>query len=88
MFLLLYVVQYLLLPILYSEGYFAVVVSVVLNISSLAYYHYMICMGFSTLPFLKNVHVFLVPILFWLLIGVLCLLFRINLTLTVVNLHF
>lgn len=87
-FLLLYVCQYLLLPVLLLDSVFSVLLSALLNIGSLVYYHYMICEGFSTLPFLKNTHVFLLPIVFWAFLGLLLVLARVNLTTMALSVHF
>ena len=62
MFLVLYVGQFFLLPLLLAQGFAAALVANLLYAVGLAYYHYMNFQGYSALPFLERTEVFLFPI--------------------------
>lgn len=61
LFLLLYVVQLVLCPLLLMHSFVTAALSNVLYTLSLSYYHYLIFLGFSSLPFLEHTEVFLAP---------------------------
>lgn len=87
-FLLLYVIQYFMLPILLMDHYLCLLLSVVLNIGALSYYHYLVCQGYSALPFLRNTEVFLAPVPLLVVLGIFSLVLRVNITKFVVSFHF
>jgi len=62
MFLVLYVGQFFLLPLVLTQGFAAALVANLLYAVGLAYYHYMNFQGYSALPFLERTEVFLFPI--------------------------
>ncbi|OMJ67049.1 hypothetical protein SteCoe_35892 [Stentor coeruleus] len=87
-FLMCYVLQYFLLPVLLYENFISVLISALLNVSALSYYFYITSQGFSALPFLKNTEYFLVPIAGVFLIGIVAVIFRVNITKLIITLHF
>jgi len=54
MFVALYIVQYLFLPFLLSESFFATLIANTLYIAAFAYYHYVSFLGYMFLPFLRK----------------------------------
>ncbi|GAX73576.1 hypothetical protein CEUSTIGMA_g1027.t1 [Chlamydomonas eustigma] len=62
LFLLLYVLQLLLSPILLWRSFLSTALSTALYAGSLGYYHYMTFLGYSSLPFLEHTEAFLWPI--------------------------
>eukprot|EP01025_Chloroclados_australasicus_P038426 TRINITY_DN3956_c0_g1_i1.p2 TRINITY_DN3956_c0_g1~~TRINITY_DN3956_c0_g1_i1.p2 ORF type:complete len:248 (-),score=0.07 TRINITY_DN3956_c0_g1_i1:620-1363(-) len=62
LFLVLYVLQFLMIPLLLWKSFFSGVVSSALYVVGLGYYHYMNFLGYSTLPFVQHAEVFLWPI--------------------------
>lgn len=62
LFLLLYVLQFLISPLLLWRSLLSSVLSVALYVLALAVYHYMNFLGYSALPFLERTEVFLWPI--------------------------
>ena len=62
LFILLYVVQLVLSPILLSPGFIPRLLSCSLYCGSLCYYHYCQFVGYNALPFLDNTVLFLYPI--------------------------
>jgi len=62
LFLLLYVLQFLLSPLLLWKSFVAAALSCVLYTVALGYYHYLNFLGYSALPFLERTEVFLWPI--------------------------
>jgi hypothetical protein len=62
LFLLLYVAQYFLLPVLLNDGFVALLCSNTLFALAFSYYHYITFLGYSALPFLKDTQRFLLPI--------------------------
>ncbi|KAF5841766.1 UNC-50 family protein [Dunaliella salina] len=62
LFLLLYVLQFFLSPLLLWHSFLANSLSVALYAAALGYYHYMNFLGYSALPFLEHTEVFLWPI--------------------------
>eukprot|EP00002_Diphylleia_rotans_P037636 TRINITY_DN8431_c0_g1_i2.p1 TRINITY_DN8431_c0_g1~~TRINITY_DN8431_c0_g1_i2.p1 ORF type:complete len:229 (+),score=45.35 TRINITY_DN8431_c0_g1_i2:45-731(+) len=61
-FLLLYVGQYFLLPLLLQDGFIATFFSNSLYAFSLSYYFYITFLGFEALPFLEKTDKFLYPV--------------------------
>ncbi|KAL9646685.1 hypothetical protein ABK040_001108 [Willaertia magna] len=64
LFLLLYVIQYILLPILTLENIFCLLLSNILFTFAFGYYFYITFRGFIELHFLKNQEIYLYPIAF------------------------
>ncbi|KAK9832824.1 hypothetical protein WJX81_004711 [Elliptochloris bilobata] len=62
LFLLLYVLQLLLAPLLLWRSLVAALLSNALYAAALGYYHYLSFLGYSALPFLEHTEVFLWPI--------------------------
>ncbi|BDA48495.1 Protein unc-50 homolog [Coccomyxa sp. Obi] len=62
LFLLLYVLQYFLCPLLLWHSFFSAVLSNLLYMVALSYYHYLSFLGYSALPFLEHTEVFLWPV--------------------------
>ena len=93
LFLVLWVGQYFLMPLLLMESFLAVLLSDFLYVSSFSYYYYLTCKGFSgtphpALPFLKHTEVFLSPIILFIPLFVVCLLTKVNATQVFLSLHF
>ncbi|KAG2426398.1 hypothetical protein HYH02_014825 [Chlamydomonas schloesseri] len=62
LFLLLYVLQFLLSPVLLWRSFVSSALANALYVIALGYYHYMNFLGYSALPFLERTEVFLWPI--------------------------
>jgi hypothetical protein len=61
LFLLLYVAQFVLSPVLLWRAWLSSVLSCALYAAAFAYYHYLNFLGYSALPFLERTEVFLWP---------------------------
>jgi len=87
-FLLLYVLQFFLLPFLLSGGFLATLVSDTLFLAALSYYFYITFLGYSALPFLENSVYFLYPV-GGLIIGyIVVLISNVNCTVMALSLYF
>jgi len=74
LFLITYVLQYLFLPLLYSESIISVIIANCLHTFAVAYYCYVVSLGYKTLPFIDKAEVFMVPaIVFAAVVLVLCI---------------
>lgn len=73
LYVVLYVLQYFLSPLLLAHGFVATLLSNTLYFVALSYYHYLNFLGYDVLPFLERTTFFLYPI------GLLALLFPISL---------
>lgn len=62
MFVLLHVVQYFLSPLLVAHGFLPVLLSNLLFMVAISYYHYLNFLGYDVLPFLERTTFFLYPI--------------------------
>ncbi|XP_041995343.1 protein unc-50 homolog [Salvia splendens] len=62
MFVLLYVLHYFLSPLLVAHGFIPLLLSNVLFMVAVSYYHYLNYLGYDVLPFLVRTTVFLYPI--------------------------
>jgi len=62
LFLVLYVFQFLVSPLLLWRSFASAAISNALYAAALGYYHYMNFLGYSALPFLEHTEVFLWPI--------------------------
>ena len=87
-FLLLYVVQYLLLPLLLRGGVLAALLSDTLYAAAFTIYWYLTFLGYSELPFLRGAVYFLYPVVPVVGAYVLALLLRLNATEIVVAVYF
>lgn len=54
-------VEYFLFPLLLSDGLVSCIFANTLCYIALMYYSYITCLGYSTLPFIRNAQVFLYP---------------------------
>lgn len=88
LFLLLYVVQFLLSPLLLWRGFVPTFLSICLYTVSLSYYHYLNWLGYGALPMLERTEVFLWPITLIIVASVFALLFQFNPTRFVLGLYF
>ncbi|XP_031494827.1 uncharacterized protein LOC116260536 isoform X2 [Nymphaea colorata] len=62
MFILLYVIQYFVSPLLVAHGFIPVLLSNLLFMVAFCYYHYLNFLGYDVLPFLDKTTFFLYPI--------------------------
>ncbi|BBH09640.1 UNC-50 family protein [Prunus dulcis] len=62
MFVMLYVIHYFLSPILVAHGFIPVLLSNLLFMVAISYYHYLNFLGYDVLPFLERTTFFLYPI--------------------------
>jgi len=89
LFILLYVVQYFLLPVLYSKSFFlSTVLSNLLYAVAFTYYLYITFMGYTALPFLQNTQIFLYPVGIFFLLFIIGIIFGFNATVFVMNIYF
>uniref|UniRef100_A0A7S0NED4 UNC-50 family protein n=1 Tax=Hanusia phi TaxID=3032 RepID=A0A7S0NED4_9CRYP len=88
LFLMLYVLQFFLLPILLKGGFFATLVSNSLFLLAFGYYHYITFLGYQALPFLENSVYFLYPVALLLVGYIFSLIFNINCTVFALGLYF
>ncbi|EPS67574.1 hypothetical protein M569_07201, partial [Genlisea aurea] len=61
-FVLLYVIHYLVSPLLLAHGFVPVLLSNLLFMAAAVYYHYLNFLGYDVLPFLERTTLFLYPI--------------------------
>nr|XP_024360954.1 protein unc-50 homolog isoform X3 [Physcomitrium patens] len=73
LFVILYVLQYFLSPLLLAHGFVPTLLSNMLYFVALSYYHYLNFLGYDVLPFLERTIFFLYPI------GILVILFPLSL---------
>lgn len=62
MFVLLYVIHYFLSPLLVAQGFIPLLLSNLLFMVAISYYHYLNFLGYDVLPFLEKTTFFLYPI--------------------------
>ncbi|PSS19216.1 Protein unc-50 like [Actinidia chinensis var. chinensis] len=62
MFIILYVIHYFLSPLLVAHGFIPVLLSNLLFMVAVSYYHYLNFLGYDVLPFLERTTFFLYPI--------------------------
>jgi len=62
LFIILYVIQYFLLPILQLDNIISTILADLLYLAAFSYYNYMTFRGYLNLQFIKNSEVFLYPI--------------------------
>ncbi|CAI7879249.1 unnamed protein product [Closterium sp. NIES-53] len=78
LFVLLYVVQYFLSPLLLAPGFIPLLLSNTLYLVAFSYYHYLNFLGYDVLPFLDKTTVLLYPMPLLLLLFPISLLSRFN----------
>jgi len=88
LFILLYVVQYMFIPGLYTTNFFAILLSNTLYLVAFGYYSYITFLGYTALPFLQNTQTLLYPFGLIIIAYFLALIFRFNATVFVINLYF
>lgn len=88
LFVLLYVAQFFLAPMLLHDNILSVLVSNTLYVSAICYYWYITFLGFDTLPFLQDTSRFLYPIALSLLMFLVATLLRFNSTIFVLNIYY
>ena len=88
LFLMVYVLQFFLLPFLLNGGILATLVSNTLFLAAAAYYHYITFLGYSALPFLENSVYFLYPVGAYILAYILLLIANVNCTALALSLYF
>ncbi|PRP79149.1 UNC-50 family protein [Planoprotostelium fungivorum] len=88
LFLILYVVQFFLLPLLLSTSFFSTFLANTLYLLAIAYYYYNTFLGYNALPFLQNQVVFLYPIAGLFVVYVISVVFNLNLCIFVMNTYF
>jgi hypothetical protein len=71
LFLLTYVVQFLALPLLYSDGLASTVLANLLHVFAVAYYCYVVSLGYNTLPFIDRAEIFMAPAVLFALVALL-----------------
>jgi len=87
-FLMLYVVQYLLSPLLLARTFISSLLAIALYGFALSYYHYMNFLGYSALPFLQETDMFLYPIGVIALLALLAFLFQFNPAIFTLSIYF
>lgn len=88
LFILLYVVQYFLLPVFLREGFIFTVLANSAYAIAFSYYFYVTFLGYDALPFLQHTTVFLYPVVAVVVIfGITCLL-QVNLCRAVMRSYF
>jgi len=88
LFLMLYVLQFFLLPFLLSGGFLATLVSDTLFLAALSYYCYITFLGYSALPFLENSVYFLYPVGGVIIGYIVLLICNVNCTVLALSLYF
>lgn len=88
MFLVLYVLQLVLCPVLLAHTVIAVVLSNLIYLLAMTYYLYLTFLGYSALPFLDNTEAFLYPIGILMLLFPVAVLIGFNPTRTMLRLYY
>nr|XP_019701518.1 protein unc-50 homolog [Elaeis guineensis] len=88
MFIMLYVIQYFVSPILVAHGFFPVLLSNLLFMVAISYYHYLNFIGYDVLPFLDKTTFFLYLIGLVIILSPLSILNGFNPTRYVMSLYF
>ncbi|XP_042391417.1 protein unc-50 homolog isoform X2 [Zingiber officinale] len=87
-FIMLYVLQYFISPLLVVHGFFPMLVSNLLFMVSISYYHYLNFLGYDVLPFLDKTTFFLYPIGLVIILSPLMILSGFNPTRYIMNSYF
>lgn len=88
LFVVLYVLQYFLSPLLLAHGFLSTLLSNMLYFVALSYYHYLNFLGYDVLPFLERTTFFLYPICVLVILFPICLLAGFNPTRFAMSLYF
>ncbi|KAF8406263.1 hypothetical protein HHK36_008348 [Tetracentron sinense] len=88
MFVMLYVIHYFLSPLLVAHGFIPVLLSNLLFMVAVSYYHYLNFLGYDVLPFLDKTTFFLYPIGFVIILSPLLILSGFNPTRYIMNMYF
>ncbi|KAL3814269.1 hypothetical protein ACJIZ3_015537 [Penstemon smallii] len=87
-FVLLYVIHYFLSPLLVAHGFVPVLLSNLLFMAALSYYHYLNYLGYDVLPFLERTTLFLYPIGIVIVLSPILILSGFNPSRYVMNMYF
>ncbi|CAA7409752.1 unnamed protein product [Spirodela intermedia] len=87
-FILLYVLQYFVSPVLVAHGFFPLLLSNLLYMVAFSYYNYLNFLGYDVLPFLEKTTLFLYPIGLVIVLCPLMILARFNPTRYLMGLYF
>ncbi|PAN11318.1 hypothetical protein PAHAL_2G145200 [Panicum hallii] len=87
-FVILYVLQYFLSPLLVAHGFFPALLSNLLFVVAISYYHYLNFLGYDVLPFLDRTTFFLYPIGVVIILSPLMILIGFNPTRYFLSLYF
>ena len=85
LFLLTYVVQYFALPFLYSQSLAATIVANSLHTVAVAYYCYVVSLGYNTLPFIERAEIFMAPAVLFAIASLVMIIMQVNLTIVFVE---
>jgi len=88
LFMLVYVVQYMLVPFLLRSGFFSRLLSNLLYTVALSYYCYVMFLGYDILPFLQHTVCFLYPVALIAAGALLCSIVGVNFTQVVMRSYF
>jgi len=88
LFIILYVIQFFLLPILLSSSFLSTFLSNSLYFIAFVYYYYITFLGYNALPFLQHTVAFLYPILLIFTFYVLGVVLNINFTISIMKFYF
>jgi len=88
LFLLLYVFQFFLLPVLLMHGFIATILANSLYMVAFVYYTYITFLGYKALPFLQNAVYFLYPSVLVGLVYIVSILFNLNICHFVMQAYF
>lgn len=87
-FVVLYALQYFVLPLLLSGGFFATAVGNTMYLLTFGYYFHITFLGYQALPFLQNTIYFLYPIAGLVVLYIVSLLANFNMCIYVMNAYF
>ncbi|KAK9690944.1 hypothetical protein RND81_09G165400 [Saponaria officinalis] len=88
MFVLLYVIHYFMSPLLLAHGFIPVLLSNLLFMVAVSYYHYLNFLGYDVLPFLERTTFFLYPIGIVIILSPILILSGFNPSRYVMNMYF
>jgi len=88
LFLVLYVLQFFLVPLLYSTRFVATLFANTMYLLAFGYYYHVTFLGYHALPFLQNTKCFLYPMVLIVIGYFLSLIFNFNACVFVMNIYF
>ncbi|KAL7206450.1 hypothetical protein ACSBR2_019212 [Camellia fascicularis] len=88
MFVMLYVIHYFLSPLLVAHGFIPVLLSNLIFMVAVSYYHYLNFLGYDVLPFLERTTFFLYPIGIFIILSPILILGGFNPTRYFMNMYF